>query len=236
MRTTEFAPAQVGEPAEAAIGPVSRLPEPTPVPYGPPQWARPSYTKGFAGADFALQPDGTLRCPADHPLYPQERRREHDGSLRVLYAARIGHCRACPLRGQCQESVTTLKARRVSAVYWPVSSHSPVSGESSPASAESSPPPVPYPVLWGDWQRRFHRREVVKLLRHQRVDVRRAETAPPAQSSPVRLLSRAERAHWRLSWEQRRARNARRSATSEVSIKLFGIPDAFAMALGLRIA
>ena len=38
--------------------------------YGSPQWARRSYTKGFAGADFALQPDGTLLCPADHPLYP----------------------------------------------------------------------------------------------------------------------------------------------------------------------
>jgi uncharacterized protein YbjT (DUF2867 family) len=41
-------------------------------------------------------------------------------------------------------------------------------------------------------------REVVKLLRHQRVDVRLAETAPPAQPPPARLLSRAERAHWRL--------------------------------------
>jgi hypothetical protein len=38
-------------------------------------------------------PDGTLRCPANHPLYPQERRPERNGSLRVLYAARIGHCR-----------------------------------------------------------------------------------------------------------------------------------------------
>lgn len=46
----------------------------------------------------------------------------------------------------------------------------------------------------------------------------------------------ASRGHYRLSWEQRLARNARRSAAPEVSIKLFGIPDAFATALGLRIA
>ncbi len=57
MRTTEFAPAQV--PSD----PVLRPSEPMNVPYGPPQWARQSYTKGFAGADFPLQPDGTLRCP-----------------------------------------------------------------------------------------------------------------------------------------------------------------------------
>src|SRR5712692_9617719 len=85
-------------------------------------------------------------------------------------------------------------------------------------------------------QRCFHRREVVKLLRHQRVDVRLAETAPPAQSPPVRLLSRAERAHYRLSWAERLARNARPKAAPDVSIRLFGIPDAFATSLGLRIA
>ncbi|MBA2682328.1 MAG: hypothetical protein H0U76_28535 [Ktedonobacteraceae bacterium] len=61
--------------------------------YGPPQWARPSFTHGFPGSAFTPQPDGTLRCPANHPLYLQERRPERDGSLRVLYAARIGHCR-----------------------------------------------------------------------------------------------------------------------------------------------
>lgn len=40
----------------------------------------------------------------------------------------------------------------------------------------------------------------MKLLRHQRVDVELAETAPTAQPPPVRLLSRAERAHYRLRW------------------------------------
>lgn len=54
MRATEFAAAQMGEPAEPAPDPTSRPPEPAPVAYGPPQWARPSYTKGFAGSDFSL--------------------------------------------------------------------------------------------------------------------------------------------------------------------------------------
>ena len=64
---------------------------------GPPQWARPSFTHGFPGSAFNPQPDGSLRCPANHPLYPQERRPERDGSLRVLYAARIGYCRSCQM-------------------------------------------------------------------------------------------------------------------------------------------
>ena len=236
MRTTEFAPAQASGPAEAAPDPVSQPPEPASITSGPPQWARPSYTKGFAGADFSLQSDGTLRCPAGQPLYAQERRPERDGSLRVLYAARIGHCRACLLREQCQESATTLKARRVSAAYWPVSSPASASGDAPLALEEPSLPPVPHPVLWGDWQRRFHRREMMKLPGHQRVDVRLPETVLPAQSSPVRLLSRPQRAHYRFSWAERLACNARRSAAPDVSIMLFGIPDAFATSLGLQVA
>ncbi len=71
------------------------------VSYGAPEWARTSRVGIFAGTDFELQSDGTLRCAANHPLYPQERRAEHDGTVRVVYAARIGDCRACPLREQC---------------------------------------------------------------------------------------------------------------------------------------
>src|SRR6266487_3413020 len=113
---------------------------------GSAQWARPSFTGGFPGSAFLPQPDGTLRCPADHPLSPQERRPERDGSLPVVYAARIGHCRACALRQQCQESPTTLKARRVSALYPPVSSSSSISEASPPAPGEPFPPLVPHPV------------------------------------------------------------------------------------------
>src|SRR6266568_861934 len=64
----------------------------------------------------------------------------------VLYAARLGHCRACPLRQQCQEAATTIKARRVSAVYWPVSANPSIAGESPPALRDPSPPSVPHPV------------------------------------------------------------------------------------------
>src|SRR5581483_5636640 len=80
LRTTEFAPAH----ESGATSTDEPLPLEAPAPavtYGPPQWARPSFTHGFPGSAFALQPDGTLRCPADHPLYPQERRPERDGSL-----------------------------------------------------------------------------------------------------------------------------------------------------------
>ncbi len=170
-RMTEFAKAMevsppcVIEPASA----VELVPseEPTPqVEYGPPQWARPSFTGGFPGSAFTLQPDGTLRCPADRPLYPQERRPEHDGSLRVLYAARIAHCRGCPLRPQCQESSSSVKPRRVSAVLWPLAS------EPSDASPPHDPTSLPLPlapVLWKDWPRCHIRRAWLKIMRSETV-------------------------------------------------------------------
>ncbi len=113
LRTTEFAPAHEAEPSSTNESESPAAP-PHAVTYGPPQWARSSFTHGFPGSAFTPQPDGSLRCPANHPLYRKARRPERDGTLRLLYAARIGPCRACPLRAQCQESSTTLKPRRKS--------------------------------------------------------------------------------------------------------------------------
>ena len=76
----------------------------------------------FTGTDFPLQPDGTLRCPADKVLVPHEQRREYDGSLRVVYSASIRDCRPCPLREQCQwNGSATAKPRQVSILLHPLS-------------------------------------------------------------------------------------------------------------------
>ena len=84
--------------------------------FGPPQWARAARRGSLGGHDFLPQPDGTLRCRQGARLYPQERRREHDGTVRVLYAARIADCRSCPMRTQCQGHGTSTKSPVVSAL------------------------------------------------------------------------------------------------------------------------
>jgi hypothetical protein len=209
--------------------------------YGPPQFAQPSFTHGFPGSAFTPQPDGTLRCPAGHPLYLQERRPEHNGSLRVLYAARIGHCRPCPLREQCQESGSTKKPRRVSAVFWP-RTYPPPGGAalaskadqaSPPAEQAPASPPLPtQPVRWGDWPRCQIRRTFVQLLRTQAVliSVGATETLVPTKPHSPPLETRAERAHWRLSWAQRLTRNARPSTAPSVEIVLHGLSAPFIQA------
>jgi len=76
----------------------------------------------------------------------------------------------------------------------------------------------------------------MQLVRHQRIEV---SLPPPAAASPRTadvILSRAQRAHARLSWAERFARNARVSTASQVTIRLFGVPEGFAISLGLATA
>jgi len=217
FRLTELAPALPPLPPP--------VPTPPPVTYGPPQWARPAQMGGFPGEAFQPQPDGTLRCPADHPLYPQERRPERNGNLRVLYAARIAHCRACDLRDQCQGyGVDTRKPRRVSAVLWPLVPQPTLPLEPPSTTAE-------LPLLCRDWPRSRLRRDWLALLRSQ--TVRLCPLPFPPEPPPRTTLSRAQRAHWRLSWPERLQRNAARGPT--VHIRLFGIPPALARFLGLPL-
>ncbi|MFL5664294.1 MAG: hypothetical protein ACJ8BW_23550 [Ktedonobacteraceae bacterium] len=232
LRTTEFAKAIVIEPPFAIkpepIGEPAPVSKPTPpMAYGLPQWARPSFTGGFPGSAFTPQPDGTLRCPANHPLYPQERRPERDGSLRVLYAARIGHCRSCLLRARCQESSSSLKPRRVSAVLWPLSTGSPPSPE----------PPAPSPlspVLWRDWPCCRLRRDWLKVIRRETVTFSWKTPATVEQTAETgeEVVTRAERAHYRLSWKERLARNAPPSDTPTLTVTLHGLPPTFVASFG----
>ncbi len=207
MRTTEFAPASQAKEQQA---PSSG--------YGPPTLAAPWKAGRLSGRDFVLQPDGTLRCPANQALSATEQRREADGSLRLVYAARLSQCRPCPLREQCQwHGRTTTKPRRVSLLLHPL-------------------PVGSAPLLWRDWSRRQHRRACMGLLRHQRVEVTLPQTTPPEPHNSVGILSRARRAHYRLAWEERLARNARAPTTDRPAIKLFGVPEIFATFLGLPTA
>jgi hypothetical protein len=204
VRTTEFAPAQ----AEA------NEQRPVICGYGKPTGAAPWKAGRFSGQDFALQPDGTLRCPANQTLSAHERRKEADGSLRVVYAASIRSCRPCPLREQCQwNGSATAKPRQVSVLLHPLRLG-------------------PAPLLWRDGSRREHRRACWQLVRHQRIEVNLSVPAASAGTTEV-ILSRAQRAHSRLSWAERLARNARPPTAGRVTIKLFGVPEGFASLLGL---
>jgi hypothetical protein len=172
----------------------------------------------FCGRDFVLQPDGSLRCPAGQALHATEERYEADGSLRLVYAARISHCRTCQLRERCQwRGDTTRKPRRVSVLL-----HALQVGKA--------------PLLWYDWNRLQHRRACRELLRYQRVDVHIELPDHPDSTPSPPIFSRAQRAHSRLSWQERFTRNQAASITAQCTITLFGVPERFATLLGLLSA
>jgi len=207
VRTTEFAPA-LGKP-EAGQPPAQG--------YEPPVIGRAWKAGRYSGQDFALQPDGTVLCPAEQTLLAHEHRREADGSLRVVYGASLRGCRPCPLREQCQwQGNATAKPRQVSVLLHPLG----IGSE---------------PILWRDWSRRFHRRACIPLVRHQCVKVEMDPPSPALLTVTPAPLSRAQRAHSRLSWIERLARNARPHTAGRVTIKLFGVPQAFATQLGLTV-
>jgi hypothetical protein len=133
------------------------------------------------------------RCAAKPgtTLTLQEQRQEANGSLRLVYAASIRRCRSCELREQCQwNGSVTKKPRQVSVLLHPLAIG-------------------PAPLLWRDWSRREHRRACIQLARSHRVEIQvQPDFAPAPEPGPV-PLSRAARAHFRLSWEMRLARNAR---------------------------
>jgi hypothetical protein len=49
------------------------------------------------------------------------------------------------------------------------------------------------------------------------------------------LITRSERAHWRLSWQMRLIRNARPSTAPPLILTLHGLPATFAYAYGFTL-
>lgn len=213
VRTTEFAPAlptQHEHPPPRPASPAASAPASG---YAPPATATSWKAGRFTGTDFPLQPDGTLRCPAGNVLVPHEQRRERDGSLRIVYAASIRDCRPCPKRELCQwNGSATAKPRQVSVLLHPLAVGS-------------------APLLWRDWSRRHQRRACLGLHR-QRLEIQMEPALSPTVASPPPTISRAERAHYRLSWDERLARNARNATAERITLTLFGIPERLATVLG----
>jgi hypothetical protein len=193
----------------------------------------------FTGQDFELLENGTLRCPAEKTLRPQERRTLSDGSVRILFRAKKGDCRSCRLAPECLgRQASGTQPRRVSAIrkriMQPVSSQPP----DDVVPPAPSQPPAQHELLWGDVSGRRIRQAFVTRLRRQRVSITASTDAPcsvPSDGTP-RIWTRAERAHRRLSWAGRLGRNQRAAEAPRYAFVLFGIAVALAAYLGLASA
>lgn len=119
----------------------------------------------------------------------------------------LSAARTVPMEWQCDQKATPGQRAPASACCW-----------FGPAAATR------------DWSRREHRRACLRLVLHQRVEVCLPPTTPPLPAADA-ILSRAQRAHTRLSWVERLTRNARSTEAGPITIKLFGVPEDFALLL-----
>ena len=211
--------------------------------YGPLELARPwAKARGrFAGQDFTLLDDGTLRCPAGKLLRPRARCTLPNSDQQVMYSAKAGDCRSCPLASQCLgRSGSGQNPRRVSATrkllgYQARPKQHPWQEEPQPRSKVADPTRQPPDLLWGDLPGRRIRRDCFQSLRRQQVTMVPpvpAVAPAPAGSGP-RRWTRAARAHRRLSWTARLARNALAAGAARCTVTLCGIPPQLAAFLGL---
>jgi hypothetical protein len=197
---------------------------------------------------FVLQSDGTVLCPAHKLLHRAEVR-----GPRVRFRARDADCRSCSQAAQCLgPRASGLRGRRFD---WPAaeldgtapSAHSNATAPPSravcfePAPQATVPPslllhfepppsPGPQPLYWYDLPATTLRRLLPTNLAQQRIDGLPAPRLPP---TPRRILDRDRRAHRRLSWSDRLARNARAPTAPALHLHLHGISGSLADYLGV---
>jgi hypothetical protein len=216
-RSIEWAPAVSAASVEVSV--------PTPeaeAAYGPLEWAQnEGPAKGKFRADaFILREDGQLQCPAGKLLWHSETRQETPSMQRLIYVAADSDCAECSLRTSClSQSASGKRGRRVSARRRRVP---PLTTTSSALGAEA--------IRWNDVAGRRLRRTWMAHWRSQAVTiVPLSLVAQPPPRPP-----RAERAHRRLSWEERWRRNAR-GPLPLATIHLAGVPHQLEMILRARV-
>jgi hypothetical protein len=209
--------------------------------YGPlemaKEWAK---CRGrFSGKDFALLDEATLRCPAGKLLRARSRVPLRNGNLRICFSAKIGDCRGCPLAQQCiGVGAYGDKPRQVSGIrkrLEPTRRPKVPPWQHLEALQEVPLPQAPCDLVWCDTGGRRLRRRWFTGLRTQRVTIEELEAMavqPEPRTSPL-ILTRAQRAHARLSWQERLARNTQSRSSVRFQLTLFGVPPQVAAYLNL---
>jgi hypothetical protein len=209
----------------------------------------------FTPADFHLQTDGTVQCPQGVSLRLIGKAA---GGKSVCFQAPVKLCRVCPLAAQCWRP--TPKATHGRRVHLPAcvlpspagcTTASPLRGDPPPVAAStpdgaamtpialaSTPHPLPTttgagPVLWHDLPAAALRRYVSAHLLQQQVDL--LILSPLSTLLPPPWQTRAQRVHRRLSYEQRRQRNALPPHLPLRGLRLHGLPACWATFLGVPL-
>jgi hypothetical protein len=155
-----------------------------------------------------------------------------NGNLRICFSTKIGDSRSCPLAQQyiglnaCGDKPKQVGGIRTRLAAGRLPKVAP--GQEPGEHQEGPPQEAPCELVWCDVGGRTLRRTWFTRLRKQRVNVHESVTPPtqpfpPSSPTSPQLLTRARRAHTRLSWQERQACNRQTSTSMHFHITLFGV-------------
>jgi hypothetical protein len=191
-------------------------------------WAR-SNGK-FAGNDFTLESERSLRCPAGHSMHRREVRRNGRGDLLLIFSMARRTCLQCPLRERCVANGSAMtNGRRITVIRRKLLDNPALPEDNNPAPTRDisvSRSKAIHPVVWKDLPAVFLRRDLRQNLRQHQLEF--DSMISLAQKQSPFLLNRDRRAHRRISWSERLARNALAPQEQHWKVRLFGISTTLA--------
>ena len=187
----------------------------------------------FGNDDFQIIDDQTVLCPAGHPMYRRMRHEQPNGDIKMQYGINPKHCQSCPVKRRCLAPKSKAEAGRRVTVIRPIISDMTLDLPRVELSKDSAlvrsvvqwvggkAKKAVQPILWCDiaatqLRRGWHRQLAL-------FDVKITEISGlvnTGSSEAVRLISRREREHHRLSWWERNERNMRKGEPDQWRVVL----------------
>lgn len=201
---------------------------------------------------FMRDAQGTMRCPAGHPMVVSERRERSDG-MRERHEVARRHCVGCPQRNACRgEDASLRKGRRIDVpagasevIVSPAHTGTRVSvrvlptpppAASAPAVSPmtvTTPPAFDTSLLWMDLAATATRKALARALDSLRVDVHAEVQSRAQEPEPNAPWTRDRRAHRRRSREEHLRRN-RADEAIRWTLRFRGLPTGLAKHLGVE--
>jgi hypothetical protein len=239
VRQTLWSPAldqlETQECSEPTIAPQSLLSTPTVDPqlapspkYGAmvavPGWGQSRHK--YSGKDFKIIDDEAIECPAGHQMDRQEVRYNRVGDMQLVFGIKATICRACPVIQHCHadRSINT-RGRRILVTRAKLPTPPPLAEvpEIIVKHSLSALKLGTQAIIWTDIPATQFRRTLKCNLERNQIQIEAVSAHHQAIDSANPLLTRQQRAHRRLSWEQRLKRNQLQGQEVNWKVQLFGV-------------
>jgi hypothetical protein len=204
--------------------------------YGPmivaPNWGQSRHK--YSGKDFKVIEDESIECPAGHRMDRQEIRFNRVGDMQMLFGIKSTVCRQCPVIQHCHADRSTNSRGRRILVTRQKRPTPPALAEVPEIIVISNAASIQRgieAIIWTDLPATQLRRQLRGNLQCHQVEIESLIAPGEFSESAKRMITRNQRAHRRLSWEQRLKRNQLKRNTAHWKVQLFGISSGLAQFL-----